>query len=48
MIGGEKCGRYAHSTFVIQNIIYTVGGGDKGVGYVEDMIVYDPSMLKIC
>lgn len=37
----DSDGRYAASSFVIQNQVYTVGGGDKGVGYVEDMLVYN-------
>ena len=31
-------GRYASVCFIVDNYLYTVGGGDQGSGYVEDML----------
>ena len=34
-------GRYGHTAFVFNNIIYTLGGADKAGGYVSNMLRYD-------
>jgi len=41
LISELSCGRYASVCFIVDNFLYTVGGGDQGSGYVDDMLKID-------
>lgn len=38
---GDSDGRYGHTAFVYNNVVYTIGGGNKQGGYVGDVLRYD-------
>eukprot|EP01124_Arcella_intermedia_P027992 TRINITY_DN5595_c0_g1_i6.p1 TRINITY_DN5595_c0_g1~~TRINITY_DN5595_c0_g1_i6.p1 ORF type:complete len:864 (+),score=241.90 TRINITY_DN5595_c0_g1_i6:45-2636(+) len=39
--GSSSDGRYGHSSFIFNNVLYTVGGGDNVGNYPTDMLRYD-------